>query len=211
MSSQTIELPRGLTHSPEIGELGKAMAAARKKFKTVKKETINPFFKSKYADLAAIIEATEDALADHDLVVVQSPRFNGETVTVTTMLLHGSGQWMRDDLTLPMAKFDAQGAGSAITYARRYAYGSFLNVAAEADDDGNAASGKDVKAAVMPRPPAVKPNGETFKGKFWRQAKATGKTDEDIRKYIGFLGYEHTEEIPPQKQSEALQWAGEAQ
>lgn len=207
----------GLTHSPQIGELAKAMAQARKKFKTVKKEAVNPFFKSKYADLPAIIDATADALAENDLVIIQSPRFNGETVTVTTVLMHGSGQWMRDDLTLPMAKFDAQGAGSAITYARRYALQSFVNVAAEADDDGNAASGKDVKEATMPRPPArqtqtlAKPNGETFKGKFWRTAKATGKSDEAIREYIGGLGYEHTEEIPPTKHQEALAWAGGTQ
>src|SRR6266496_3512436 len=75
----------GLTHSPDIGELAKAMAAARKKFKTVKKDTLNPFFKSKYADLAAVIEATAEALAENDLAIIQSPRFNGQTVTVITM------------------------------------------------------------------------------------------------------------------------------
>src|SRR4051812_29664174 len=74
------EIMPALEHSAEIGELTKAMAAARKKFKTVKKETINPFFKSKYADLSAIIDATDEALADHELIIVQSPRFNGETV-----------------------------------------------------------------------------------------------------------------------------------
>lgn len=206
-----IETSARLTHSAEIGELAKAMAAARKKFKTVKKDTINPFFKSKYADLAGVIEATEGALAEHDLCIVQSPRFNGQTVTVTTMLMHGSGQWMRDDLSLPMAKFDAQGAGSAITYARRYSYQSFVNVAAEADDDGNAASGKEkeAKEATMPKPPTKpKTNGEdSFKLKFWRSAKATGKSELEIRNFIGYLGYEHTEEIPLAKQSEALDWA----
>ena len=203
----------GLSHSPEIGELAKAMAAARKKFKTIKKDTVNPFFKSKYADLAGVIEATADALAEHDLFIVQSPRFNGQTVTVTTMLTHGSGQWMRDDLSLPMSKFDAQGAGSAITYARRYSYQSFVNVAAEADDDGNAASGKDkeAKEATMPKPPK-KTNGEdSFKLKFWRSAKATGKSELEIRNFIGYLGYEHTEEIPVSKQSEALDWAAGAE
>ena len=205
----------GLTHSPEIGELAKAMAAARKKFKTVKKDTINPFFKSKYADLAGVIEATETALAENDLIVVQSPRFNGQTITVTTMLLHGSGQWLRDDLQMPMSKFDAQGAGSAITYARRYSYQSFVNVAAEADDDGNAASGKEKAAqeATMPKPPLRSKNGEdinpaaAFSKLFWAKAKAKGKTEIAVREYIGSIGYESTTEIPPLLQHDALAWA----
>ncbi len=249
-AAQYMRSHSGLTHSPDIGELAKAMAAARKKFKVVKKDTLNPFFKSKYADLAAVIEATAEPLAEHDLAIIQSPRFNGQTVTVVTMLMHGSGQWMRDDLTLPMQKFDAQGAGSAITYARRYSYQSFVNVAAEADDDGNAASGKDVKEATMPKPPAVKAtlfhepgtpfplwqaaqarpntardfeekveaaadmqiplpstNGGNFPKRFWAAARKTGKDDDTIRKFIGYLGYEHTDQIPEKHQKEAMEWA----
>lgn len=214
-----------LTHSNEIGDLAKALAAARKKFKAVKKEQTNPFFKSKYADLSAVIEATEAALSEHGLSIIQSPITHETMAGVTTMLVHESGQWMRGDLLLPVAKGDAQGVGSAITYARRYSYQGMVNVAAETDDDANSASGKEAqaKAATMQKPPARrtdpeqipiraessinKPNGETFKGKFWRVAKAAKKTDEAIREYIGGLGYEHTEEIPPTKQPEALQWA----
>jgi len=209
-----------LTHSAEVGELAKALAAARKKFKAVKKEQTNPFFKSKYADLSAVIDATEEALAEHGLSVVQSPIMDTDRAGVTTMLIHESGQWMRGDLLLPLAKGDAQGVGSAITYARRYSYQGVVNVAAETDDDANAASGKsaEAKAATMPKPPKkaeqipLKPNGEeTFKVAFWRKAKGTGKTEQEIRNYIGFLGYEHTEDIPAKLQPEALAWAAEAQ
>lgn len=201
-----------LTHSENINELAKALAAARKKFKAVKKEQTNPFFKSKYADLSAVIDATESALSEHGLSIVQSPITHGTQAGVTTMLIHESGQWMRGDLLLPVAKGDAQGVGSAITYARRYSYQGIVNVAAETDDDANAASGKETqaKAATMPKPPArqaVPVNGETFKVKFWRTAKAAKKTDDNIREYVGRLGYEHTDEIPPTKHQEALDWA----
>lgn len=136
----------GLKTSDEIGELAKALAAARKDFKPVLKDANNPFFKSKYADLAGVIEATSDALSKQGLVVIQSPRLGLNRIAVTTLLAHSSGQWLRDDLELPLSKFDAQGAGSAITYARRYAYQAIVGVAAE-DDDGNAASQKFEKQA----------------------------------------------------------------
>jgi hypothetical protein len=131
----------GLKTSEEIGELAKALADARKDYKPVLKDANNPFFKSKYADLAGVIEATSDALSKNGLAVIQSPRLGLNRIAVTTLLAHSSGQWLRDDLELPMSKFDAQGAGSAITYARRYAYQAIVGVAAE-DDDGNSASGK---------------------------------------------------------------------
>lgn len=205
-----------LIHSPEIGELVKALAAARKTFKAIKKESVNPYYKSRYADLSAVIEATDEALAAQGIVVVQSPRLENNYAVVTTMLMHSSGQWMRDDLSMPLGKADAHGAGSAITYARRYAYQSFLNVAAEADDDANTAAGKDTQAkiAALPRPPAKKANSKTaepiaknFRVEFWKEAKNHGKTEEEIRQYIGWMGYESTSEIPEGKQQEALDWA----
>ena len=137
---------QGLTTSDEIGELAKALASARKDFKPVLKDANNPFFKSKYADLAGVIEATSDALSKNGLVVIQSPRLTLNRIAVTTLLAHSSGQWLRDELELPLSKFDAQGAGSAITYARRYSYQAIVGVAAE-DDDGNAASQKFEKQA----------------------------------------------------------------
>lgn len=166
----------GLKTSDEIGELAKALAAARKDFKPVLKDANNPFFKSKYADLAGVIEATSDALSKQGLVVIQSPRLGLNRIAVTTLLAHSSGQWLRDDLELPLSKFDAQGAGSAITYARRYAYQAIVGVAAE-DDDGNAASQKFEKSGdsfvrkadnavnvpSLPQPPVIGKLPETKK------------------------------------------------
>lgn len=132
----------GFQKSPTIGELTKALAAAHKDFKPVLKDANNPFFKSKYADLAGVIDATGDALSAHDLAVIQSPgRIANGHIFLTTLLSHSSGEWVKDELELPISKFDAQGTGSAITYARRYAYQAIVGVAAE-DDDGDAASQK---------------------------------------------------------------------
>jgi hypothetical protein len=140
--NENLPVISGFEKSPTIGELTKALANAHKQFKPVLKDANNPFFKSKYADLAGVIEATADALSDQGLAVIQSPGkiYNGH-ILLTTLLSHASGEWIKDELELPIAKFDAQGTGSAITYARRYAYQAIVGVAAE-DDDGNAASQK---------------------------------------------------------------------
>jgi len=131
--------------SETIGKLAEALALARKDFRPVLKKSTNPFFKAKYADLAEVIEATSDALIANGLSIIQTP---GHVVTIDgtnrvnieSRLVHSSGEWIESEMSLPLSKFDAQGAGSAITYARRYAYQSIVGVAAEPDDDANAAS-----------------------------------------------------------------------
>jgi hypothetical protein len=140
--NENLPVISGFEKSPTIGELTKALANARKDFKPVLKDANNPFFKSKYADLAGVIESTTAALSKNELVVIQSPGkiYNGH-ILLTTLLSHSSGEWIKDELELPIAKFDAQGTGSAITYARRYAYQAIVGVSAE-DDDGNAESQK---------------------------------------------------------------------
>lgn len=142
-----------------INELSTALAKAQGKIKGATKDADNPYFKSKYADLASVWDACRAELAANGLSVVQAPRASafegGWIIEVETRLLHASGQWMADSLTLPVGKPDAQGVGSAITYARRYALASFVGVAPE-DDDGNAAvKGTTAKAdAPAPKVPA---------------------------------------------------------
>lgn len=131
-----------MTTSETINELAGALAKAQGQIKGAAKDADNPFFKSKYADLASVWEACRAAVTANGLSVLQAPRAaafeGGWIIEVETRLLHSSGQWMADSLTLPVGKPDAQGVGSAITYARRYALASFVGVAPE-DDDGNAA------------------------------------------------------------------------
>lgn len=136
-----------VSKSDSIGKLVEALAKAQLKFDPVLKDSDNPAFRSKYADLQSVISATAKHLAGEGLVVIQMPQASlgadNKTLTLTTMLAHTSGEWIASDLTLPATmrdRLDAQAIGSAITYARRYGMQSILGVAAEVDDDGNSAS-----------------------------------------------------------------------
>jgi hypothetical protein len=129
-----------LEHSPEIGTIAAALSGAQAKFAKIVKDTENPFFKMKYAPLSSVIEATRKAMAEAKIAVMQDVDVVESRCVVTTMLIHESGQWMKGTISLPVTKPDAQGVGSASTYGRRYGLSAFLNVAADDDDDGNAAS-----------------------------------------------------------------------
>lgn len=132
-----------MTRSSEINELAASLNKAQKAMKGAKKDSENPHFRSKYADLASVWDAARDPITDNGLSVIQSPRleFTGDgeaCVELDTLLMHTSGQWIQDTLRMPLGKVDAHGIGSALTYARRYALSAFLGIAPE-DDDGNAA------------------------------------------------------------------------
>ena len=124
----------------ERAPFAKAMVAAQKATEAVYKANTNPAFKSKYADLAAVVEAIVPALNTHGIAVIQAPGFDGEMVTVETTFLHESGSAMSSVMTLRPSKLDPQGVGAAVTYGRRYALLAMAGGAPE-DDDGNAASG----------------------------------------------------------------------
>lgn len=128
--------------SDSISNLVKALAAAQDKFDPILKDKDNPFFHSKYADLAAVIAATQPSLAENGLVVSQFPVSTETRVGVFTILMHTSGEFIGESYTLPMVKQDAQTGVAAVTYARRAAYSGAIGVAAE-DDDGNTAAGRD--------------------------------------------------------------------
>ena len=131
-----------MEQSLEIGELAAALAIAQGEITGALKDSANPFFKSKYADLASVWDACRASLSKQGLAVIQIPSTgdNGAAV-ITTTLAHKSGQWMRGSLALMPVKGDPQGMGSAYTYARRYALAAMVGVA-QVDDDANAASGK---------------------------------------------------------------------
>lgn len=120
--------------------LAKAFIAAQKATESIKKAASNPAFKSKYADLAHVVEGVIPALNNAGVGVMQFPAFNGELVGVTTTLIHESGSSVTATLHLRPSKSDPQGVGSAVTYGRRYSLLAITGSAPE-DDDGNAASG----------------------------------------------------------------------
>lgn len=135
-----------MTQSATIGALVAALAKARLDFKPVIKSAANPFFKSKYADLAGILEAVIPALSVNGLAVYHTTKEDGDLILVTT-LAHISGEFVSGEYPVIPVKQDPQGYGSAITYARRYAISAMLSIAAE-DDDGEAASGRNTAPAA---------------------------------------------------------------
>ena len=138
--------------SDSIKELATALNLAQGQMTAAKKDAANPFFKSKYADLGSVIMAIKEAFFDNGLSYIQAPIMAEHSVGVVTRIMHSSGEWIEETLTLPLVKMDPQSAGSAITYARRYALQSMAGVPA-ADDDAEFAMGRHKE----PEKPAEKP------------------------------------------------------
>ena len=132
-------------HSMEMSEsikhIAEALNKAQAEMSGAKKGAKNPFFKSNYADLNSVVDAVRIPFCDNGLSYSQFPIMHENRVGVETILMHSSGEWMKSVLMLPMVKQDPQAAGSAITYARRYALQAIAGIPAE-DDDGNSASQK---------------------------------------------------------------------
>lgn len=160
--------------SEKLNELATALAKAQGEVTGAHKSADNPFFKSKYADLAAVWDACRDPLSRHGLAVIQLPSTeifeyqrkndDGEQetasyarVTVTTRLVHSSGEWIEGSVCAEACDAGSQAIGSAITYLRRYALQSMIGIAPE-DDDGNAAVGK--MNLNSDRPAGRKQNGK---------------------------------------------------
>lgn len=152
--------------SDHIGELATALAKAQGEIKTAAKDSTNPHFKSKYADLASVWDACRAALSKNGLAVAQiTATTDTGKVRVTTTLLHSSGQWIEGELDVKPGQDTAQGIGSTITYCRRYALAAMVGVAPDDDDDGNAASERPngvkptARAPVPPQTSAPPPEG----------------------------------------------------
>ena len=124
--------------SEKIDEFACALNQAQGIMTGAKKGNTNPFLKNKYADLASVIHAISKPFADNGLSFIQAAEFNEGRVMVTTRILHESGQWIESVTELPPTKNDAQGYGSALTYAKRYGLQSLCGVPSE-DDDGSGA------------------------------------------------------------------------
>lgn len=137
--------------SENISQLATALSKAQGEIDDATKKGLNPAFRSKYADLAAVRGVIREPLAINDLSIVQFPRTVQGGVEVETMIIHKSGEFMSETLFMPVNKYDAHGIGSGITYARRYGLMSLLCLAAD-DDDGNAAVEKTpAKEAPAPK------------------------------------------------------------
>ncbi len=126
--------------SDSIKELAVALAKAQAKIEGALRDSANPFFKSKYADLSSVVDAIKSPLSVNGLSYTQVMHEAENAVAVETIIMHSSGEWIScGKLSVPVVKADAQGYGSALTYARRYSLSAAFGVAPE-DDDGNAAA-----------------------------------------------------------------------
>jgi hypothetical protein len=130
-----------MNKSESISKLSAALVAFAGDVRTISKDSVNPHFKSQYTTLDHMIAETKPILHKHGLTVMQQAGGDGQMVTVTTTLLHESGEWWETEpLTLKAVKLDPQGAGSAITYGRRYTYAAALSLSLGDDDDANSVS-----------------------------------------------------------------------
>jgi hypothetical protein len=143
-----------MNQSESINELASAMAKAQAEMGGAVKDSANPFFKSKYADLTSVVKAIKEPFANNGLSYTQFPCAADGCVGVTTRLMHSSGQWLESAYMLPMVKQDPQAAGSAITYARRYALQAMAGIPT-ADDDAESAMLRGAEKQVITQHQAV--------------------------------------------------------
>lgn len=130
-----------MKRSESIGALAKALAAFNSEVSKIAKNAANPFFKNNYATLDDIIDEVRPLLQKNGLTLMQFPGGDGNTVSVTTYLMHESGEWIESEpLIMKPVKNDPQAVGSCITYARRYSLQAFLSLNTGEDDDGNGAT-----------------------------------------------------------------------
>ena len=131
-----------MNKSEQINELASALCKAQGLIKGAVEDSTNPHFKSKYASLQSYIDSAKEPLAKNGLSVTQLLTDNvcesHNMLTIETVLMHSSGQWISSIFSVPVSKNDAQGFGSACTYARRYSYAAIVGIA-PMDDDGQEA------------------------------------------------------------------------
>ena len=143
-----------MNKSESIKNIAGALVKFQASVSKVAKEANNPFFKSKYASLANILDTIQKPLSECGLAISQFPDANA----LTTIILHAeSGEWMESSYVMPVAKQnDPQAMGSAITYARRQSIGSILNLNIDDDDDGEKAMGRQIpkKDELTPKHPS---------------------------------------------------------
>ena len=139
--SQLIEKNKKKRESDQINELGAALAKAQASMRIAIKDALNPFYRSKYSDLASVVKASRPYLAENNLAITQRiiTNDNGSPHLSTTMI-HSSGQWIESEMPINPPKSDIQSIGSYITYLRRYNYAAMVGVVtSDEDDDGEEA------------------------------------------------------------------------
>ena len=148
-----------VTMSPTIAKLATALCKVQGEVKCAIKDSTNPHFKSKYADLTSVWEACRKLLADNGLAIAQFPGGDGNVCKLTTVITHSSGEWMSGEAACNTGDGSPQKMGSALTYLRRYSLASVVGIVADDDDGEEAQKGwrpaVTVNAAPASRPPVA--------------------------------------------------------
>jgi hypothetical protein len=199
-------------NSESLANLAPALALAQGELEDATKSSINPAFKSKYADLAEVLQTIRPVLSKNGLSVVQTIGMLMEphdgkdkySIQVATMLLHKSGEWIRDTCVMPLSKVDAQGVGAATTYARRYGLAAIVGIAQD-DDDGNAASGRQKAPAAAPKAsPKTEPGktGESLEAAF-KNAQSPDELDALAKDFAALSAEDQAKILPVAKAARA--------
>jgi hypothetical protein len=199
--------------SKTLTALALALSKAQAEFTPVAKSGYDIDNARSYSELGDLIKATRPALTKNGLAVLQPPctDIHHRTVIVTTMLLHSSGQFIESDLELPVRDEMAEDAevyegrtiGAAISLARRYAYAAILELASEPEN-------KTIQDMATLRNESPRINAAQGQN-FWRTAKASGKTTEQVNGYLKSAGIEQTEHLTQALFPAAMRWAANAE
>lgn len=167
-----------------------ALVKAQREFGPALKTSTNPHFRSKYADLSACVEAVIDALNNNGIYLMQLTEEHEGGVKVSTTFIHESGEQLSaGSLFLPASKHDAQGFGSALSYARRYSLMAACSLTTSEDDDGNLASKTAPPQAApkaTPKPPAAVPKQMSGKDSQW-QLKVSAQPDTTFEDWLAVV------------------------
>jgi hypothetical protein len=147
-----------MNHSENINEIAKALALCQGEMSFASKDSLNPHFKSRYADLSAVWDAIREPLSKHGLSVTQIVDIADGKPILISMLMHASGQWIKSVIPVINANNTSQGQGSGLTYARRYALAALVGCVQD-DDDGQESMPKNnvnkTKAVETPKEPVA--------------------------------------------------------
>ncbi len=151
-----------MNQSENINDLATSLSKAQGEMQAAIKDSINPFFKSKYADLGSVWDAARPVLSKNGLCIMQTTQMMDDKIVMVTTLAHTSGQWVKSYLPLNPSKNDSQGVGAAITYLRRYSLSALVGVVCDDEDDGETSVGRGktlsspAAAPLAQKPPPIK-------------------------------------------------------
>lgn len=167
-----------------MGELEKALVAVQLVITNAPTNTVNPYFKSKYTDLATAVNHCRPILAEHGLAIIQT--FDGppEAPVIVTRLLHTSGEYIEGRLAMKPVKADPQSIGSLLTYGRRYSYLAMVGIAPEDDDANSAMPVKPETKKEEKKPDGPEQWTTAQRGMLWSKCKEKGMSETEAKAFI---------------------------